>query len=88
MTREEFNLKSKGNKPAFPPNAGWEHSEAKGLSKREYIATKALQGMLASYHLQIDVQQNDPRYNGQNFAEVMAKNSVEFADALLAELEK
>jgi hypothetical protein len=29
------------NQPAFPPNAGWEHSEAKGLSKREWFAAHA-----------------------------------------------
>lgn len=65
-----------------------------GLSKRELFAAMALQGLMANYDAQVticrgnDVVGPDPRYHDGNFAEVIAINSVEFADALLAELEK
>lgn len=63
------------NLPAFPPNAGWEHSEAKGLTKREYFAVLAMQGMLA----------NSKVYNS---CETAAKIAVQCADALLEQLSK
>lgn len=47
-----------------------------GLTKREYAAIKAMQGLLA----------ND--YNSQTRVDVLASSSVMFADALLKELEK
>lgn len=62
------------NKPAFPPNAGWEHSEAKGLTKREYAAIKIMAGLAA-----------DPNMTN---AESSARVAVEFANALFTELEK
>lgn len=65
------------NLPAFPPNAGWEHSEAKGLTKREYFAAMAMQGWLASY---------TPAETAKE--EYVAAFAVRCADALLAELEK
>lgn len=50
-----------------------------GLTKREHFAGLALQGM--SSH---------PEFYGTNpeFAEIIAKDCVKFADALLAELSK
>ena len=46
-----------------------------GLTKREYIAAMAMQGMLSNH------------YN-RRFAELTAKNAVKYADELLEELEK
>lgn len=56
-------------------------------TKREYFAAKAMQGLLSD----VDVQrwlQNDPRFMGDNFSEVVAINSCEFADSLIRELNK
>jgi hypothetical protein len=61
---------------------------AAGVSKREFLAAKAMQGLLSNWEVQCKICDVDPRYNGNNFAEVIAINSIEFADALLAELEK
>jgi hypothetical protein len=61
------------SEPAFPcdgPNA-----QAFGLTKREYIATVALQGILAHSH-------NDASFEGA------ARDAVEHADCLLLELAK
>lgn len=66
------------NQPAFPPNAGWEHSEAIGLTKREYFAAKVMQGWIASFAGVREIP--DP--------EVAARKAVALADALLVELEK
>ena len=65
-----------GEMPAMPPNAGWEHPQAKGLTKREYFAGLAMQGILAS------------DTSGSVKMDICVKISVEHADALLAELEK
>lgn len=66
------------NLPAFPPNAGWEHSEAKGLTKREYFAAMAMQGILTN-----------PNFTSGIYSpEEKVQLSVECADMLLAELEK
>jgi hypothetical protein len=73
-------------KPAFPIDCG-HRGISEGLSKREYIATQAMVGLLANYEAQVDMQ-DDKNYNGTNFKEILAENSVAFADALLAELEK
>lgn len=71
--------------PAFP--APDNRGLPPGLSKREAFASMAMKGLLSCYQAQQDTQ-SDPRYNGENFKEVVALNSVEFADALLAELSK
>ena len=47
----------------------------KGLTKREYFAAMAMQGLLA-------------RYNFSSDEDVVARNAVDYADALLSELEK
>lgn len=69
---------SNSNLPAFPPNAGWEHAEAKGLTKREYFAAMAMQGFAANSH--------ESMFRSNNYD--LAKFSVQLADALIAELEK
>jgi len=70
--------------PAMPLSAGameameegWGDTYA-GLTKREYFAAKAMQGMLATRD-----------YIGTEYAKPCAKFAVTYADALLAELEK
>ena len=62
-----------GDKPAFP---GLSIEARTGLSKREYFAGLAMQGLFA-----------DPGTVG-NSSEDMAKYAVKAADALLAELNK
>lgn len=78
---------SKGNEPAFPRLEHVKHgnfSEARyvwethgGLTKREYFAAMAMQGMLASG---ISERNSGPVS--------LAMSAVEQADALIAELEK
>lgn len=57
-----------------------------GLSKREYFAAMAMQSMVAGQGAQM-VADRDQRYPNESFADVVAMNSVEFADALLKQLE-
>lgn len=64
-----------------------------GMSLRAYFSGRALQGMLSCYEVQKNICNNDPRYKQQadgmfNFATVVALNALEFADALIAELNK
>lgn len=63
--------------PAFPlPGANHRESLVNGLSKREYFAAMAMQGMIAgSQGLDISPQE-------------FAQSSVELADALIVELNK
>jgi hypothetical protein len=39
------------NLPAFPPNAGWEHPQAKGLTKREHAFFITLGGCISGQTL-------------------------------------
>lgn len=64
-----------GDMPAMPPNAGWEHPQAKGLTKREYFAGLAMQAILSNPDLSGHVSQK-------------ASSAVSAADALLKELDK
>ena len=71
--------KTLGGWTAFPRN---EDCETEGLTVREYIATRALQGLLAGDHM--------PR-GCDNYAAICAKvaaRAVQLADALVAELAK
>jgi hypothetical protein len=81
--------------PAFP-TITWEQlnngtfvqvTESAGLTKREYFAGLAMQGLLSCIEMQRWLQ-TDPRYTGQNFAKVVAINATEFADALIEQLSK
>jgi hypothetical protein len=65
-----------GNEPAFAYGFANEqsHQEVTGLTKREYFAAMAMQGMLAKY--------------GTDYQSQHAKESVYMADTLLKELEK
>jgi hypothetical protein len=60
----------------YPMTDAFPHGEAAGISVKEYIATRALQGILANY---------------SNFGItpfVAAEKAVQFANALLVELHK
>lgn len=83
------------NQPAFPVLELKEMGDkflldcaGSGINKREYFAGLAMQGLLANWDAQVKMCESDPRYTGDNFAKVLAVNSVEFADALLLELSK
>lgn len=53
-----------------------------GLTKREYFAAIAMQGLLASPNFKIDVQ------SSVSVSEQFAISATKYADALLAELDK
>lgn len=73
--------------PFYEPGTGF-GSVSEGLTKREYFAAKAMQGLIGNWEASCKICDSDPRYDGTNFMNVVAINSVEFADALLAELSK
>jgi hypothetical protein len=64
---------SKANVPAFPIVTSAGFGTAPGLTKREYFAAVALQGLLAFEPASINV---------------IVPDAVEYADALLAALER
>ena len=66
-----------GKQQAFPQDWG-ENGYDNGLTKREYFAAIALQGLLASY---AGLDQNPQPQEA-------AQRSINFADALLLELER
>jgi len=69
---------SKANEPAFP-NQNYDGPLEGGLTKREYFAAKAMQGMIATITCS--------RWEDNVIAGVVPA-AVQYADALLAELEK
>lgn len=73
-----------GNEPAMPSNGLITYG---GLTIRQHFAAMAMQALLSDVEVQRWIQE-DPRYDGDNFKNVVAVNSVEFADALIAELNK
>ena len=88
-----------GDKPAYPTEGisddngkflGAQTSNTTGvfggLTKRERFAMAAMQALLSSIPTQKELQ-GDARYDGDNFMTVVALNSIEFADALLKQLE-
>ena len=89
--REKMQEKAKqlGNEP-INGEIGYEHSgsnigmftrdEAKGLTKREYFAGLAMQGLLSNL-----AYDNVNKYIGKD---VLARHSRNYADALLEELAK
>lgn len=68
---------SNGDECAFPAT----NDSVSGLTKRELFAAMAMQGALSS-GTEVPVGKEQTRF------EVVAQNSVAFADALLAELER
>ena len=75
-----------GEQRAFPADAKTQSDG--GLSKREYFASMAMQGLLSFYGLNKN-RTNEPNlpYNEEYMREV-SRYSVRQADALLAELSK
>jgi hypothetical protein len=69
-----YKAQSQGNLQAFPVPSSDDHYRVDGLSKREYFAAMAMQGMLSG------------RYPWGIIISETARLSVEFADALLNEL--
>lgn len=89
--------KSTDNLSAFPHGEKWETIEPgkgrtvnsrgvleKGMTLRDYFAAKAMQSICAGEGARM-VADRDGRYNETNWAEIVAKNSYEFADAMLKE---
>lgn len=64
-----------GNLPAFPSHGSMGEVAQEGMTLRQHYAGLAMQGLLA-----------DPETTAG--ADLVAKVSVQYADALLAELEK
>lgn len=63
------------------------------MSIRTYLAGKAMAALISNHEAGRLICNNDPRYKKQadgfyNFSEVLAINAVEFADALIKQLEK
>lgn len=71
---------SNSNEPAFPRAT---QNMWTGLTKREYFAAMAMQGLLSG----LGFVEKDGQV-GLISHEELAKPSVDYADALLAELEK
>lgn len=73
--------------PAFPIRE-WDgvHGEYKneGLTMRDYFAAKAMQAMFAGQGAR-QVADRDQRYDETNWAQVVASNAYEMADAMLVE---
>ena len=64
--------------PAFPRTSGNYHQGAEGMTMRQYAAIKAMQSLIS---------END-RFKNKDHVEMMVQVAVQYADALLAELEK
>jgi hypothetical protein len=67
---------------AFPTAEGTNLDESPGLTKREYFAAAALQGILSQPNLMFDVN----KYSGFTMGQVIAANAVEYADYTIAAL--
>ncbi len=67
-----------GNRPAHPVPGLGQYVEQNGLTKREYFAAMAMQGLLAS----------ESRESLFDTAGGAARCAIEHADALLTELER
>ena len=57
-----------------------------GLTKREYFAAMALQGALSNPHFSKGSAEDGETF--QQFKDDLVRNSVQFADALIVELNK
>ena len=71
------------SEPAFPPNAGWRDNqpECRGLSKREWFAGMALQGLCA----RIDEGFYKDLAEGIRAARSMSVAAFTLADAMIAQ---
>lgn len=76
--------KDNGDMPAFPTDKKYKGrydeeltAQLPGISKREYFAGLAMQGILANTFM---------KYREDRIFEIFSKDAVEFADALLTQL--
>ncbi len=58
--------------------------DSRGITRRDWLAGLAMQSIFGGVGAQ-QVADRDDRYNETNWAEVVAKNSYEMADAMIAE---
>lgn len=72
FTKEEEEIINKYNK-LFRESS----EEENGLTKREYTAIKAMQGIISSHTLNLSIEE----------AQIIAGQSIQFADELLKQLE-
>jgi hypothetical protein len=89
-------MNTEGNDPAYPDNS------SSGLTKREYFAAMALQGILSdSEEIEMEGEENDMeeddmeegdmenrRKNGESCLECACRLAVEHADMLIRQLNK
>lgn len=73
---------------AFPVSFDEQTAYKSGMSKREYFAIMCMQGILSDCDTLREIKSKDRRFQITNFSEVVAKNAIEFADALLKQLDK
>ena len=75
-----------GKQLAFSSSFGRHEDDVKtgGLNKREYFAGLAMQGLLSDKSTRI----NGELVTAENVLELITKRAVDYADALLKELEK
>ena len=76
----EENKTKQADRPAFPTNARM-HSEAQGITKREYFAAMAMPSFIKDYVFEDSI---DGQVKQMDFA---AKMAVKMADELLKQLE-
>lgn len=67
---------------SWSPQGDFEYSE--GITRRDWLAGLAMQAIFGGVGAQ-QVADRDERYDETNWAEVVAKNSYEMADAMIAE---
>lgn len=72
---------------AFPVQEDSKLHASYGMSLRQWYAGMAMQSIFGGIGAQI-VANRDQRYDETNWAEIVAKNSLDMADAMIAELEK
>ena len=68
------------NEEGYTTSDFYGHSRFNGLTKREMFAMHAMQGLLANSY--------GNSWSAEQIVSMLSKQSVEFADALLGELEK
>lgn len=71
--------------PAFPTTAM--HEREQGMTLRQYAAIKAMQGLLANGEALAYLSAH-AKDKCSSFRDVVSKAAVDYADSLLAELEK
>jgi len=82
------------NEPAFPSlerGKGWEESAHLGITKREYFAARAMQGMLTGIIKEgtvIRTTSDSNKLVEELILDVIVSGAYEIADAMLEELDK